>query len=563
MAIPSAELGIRPRSSRWAALRQDPILLVALIAISLSLIIFVLYPLGKVFWLSFFPRGSFTLETYRYIFSQWWLRRTITNTLVLGVLTATVSTIVGFLFAYALNRTDIPWKGFFRQMSQLPLVSPPFMFTISVILLLGRNGLITRELLGLRGFNIYGLPGLVLVQTISMFPIAYMTLNGVLQGISSDLEEGALDLGASRWHVFRTITLPLATPGIASAWLLVFVSSLADFANPMVLGGDFEVLSVQAYLQFTGMFNMPRGTALAIILLVPAMLAFTIERYWISKRSYVTVTGKPSSPRILATPKVLRWALFAGCLIISGIILLFYLTVIAGAFVKTWGVNWTPTFEHFRYAWDVGKDSIKATLYLAAWATPITGLLGMIIAFLLVRKNFPGKRALGFTSMLAYAVPGTVVGIGYILAFNQPPLLLTGTAAIIVLCFIFREMPVGIEAGVASLTQIDRSIEEASTNLGASTAYTFSHVTMPLIKPAFIAGLSFAFTRAMTAVSAIIFLVSARWNHLTVLILAQTEIMRLGPASVLSLFLIIIVLLTFAVMRALVGEGKSPRISGV
>jgi iron(III) transport system permease protein len=210
--------------------------------------------------------------------------------------------------------------------------------------------------------------------------------------------------------------------------------------------------------------------------------------------------------------------------------------------------------EHWRYAWDVGADSIKSTLTLAAIATPITGVFAMVVAVILVRKQFPGKKILAFVSMLAFAVPGTVVGIGYILAFNEPPLLLSGTALIIVLCFVFREMPVGIESGVASLMQIDKSIEEASTNLGASSSYTFAKITLPLIKPAFLSGLFFAFARSMTAVSAIIFLVSARWHHLTVLILSQTEIMRLGAASVLSLILIIIVLGAFALMRLAVGD---------
>lgn len=541
-------------ASGWWQLRQDPLLLITLIIISVSLFLFIVYPLYKVILLSVKPRGVFTLDVYRYVFGQWWLRQSFYNSLLLGTLTATASTIVGFLFAFALNRTNMPGKIFFEQMVQLPLVSPPFMFTLSVILLLGKNGLISKGLLGLTNFNIYGLKGLVLVQTISMFPIAFMTLNGVMQGINPDLEEGALDLGASRFGVFRTITLPLSVPGLASAWLLVFVTSLADFANPMVLGGTFEVLSVQAYLQFTGMFNAPRGTALAIMLLIPAMVAFLVQRYWVSKKSYVTVTGKPSSPRILEVSPWLRWGLFTFCSLVSLVILSFYGTVIMGAFVDTWGVNFSFTLKHWRYAWDVGYNSIKSTVFLALIATPITGILGMVIAFILVRKEFPGKKLLGLVSMLAFAVPGTVVGIGYILAFNQPPLLLSGTAMIIVLCFVFREVPVGIESGVASLIQIDKSIDEASTNLGASTGYTFANITLPLIKPAFLAGLFFAFTRSMTAVSAIIFLVSARWHHLTVLILSQTEIMRLGAASVLSLILIIIVLIAFAIMRFLVGD---------
>ena len=219
----------------WWQLKQDPILLLTVLLVSAALLIFIVYPLVRVFWLSINPRGEFTLDVYRQILDSWWLRQSFYNSLLLGVLTATFSTLIGFIFAFALNRTDMPLKGFFGQMVQLPMISPPFMFTLSVILLLGRNGIVTKAL-GLSNFNIYGLNGLVLVQTISMFPIAFNTLNGVLQAINPDLEEGALDLGASRWHVFRSITLPLSIPGLASAWLLVFVNSLADFANPMVLG---------------------------------------------------------------------------------------------------------------------------------------------------------------------------------------------------------------------------------------------------------------------------------------------------------------------------------------
>lgn len=539
----------------FAALRQDPVLFGVILLIAVLLAVFIVYPIAQVIRVSLTPDGTFSLAAYKYLLSQWWLRQTFFNSMLLGAIVATVGTLIGFVFAYALNHTRLPLAGFFRQMAVLPVISPPFMFCLSVILLLGRNGIITKQLLHLTEFDIYGLKGLVLVQTMGMFPIAFMVLDGVLQAINPDLEEGALNLGASRGRVFWTVTLPLCIPGIASAWLLVFVTSLADFANPVVLSGKFDVLSVQAYLQFTGMYNMPRGSAIAILLLIPAMIAFVVQRYWVSRKSYVTVTGKPSSFRTLEPSRAVRAGLLAFCLAISAVILLFYVTVILGAFVKLWGVDWTFTLEHFRYAWDVGADSLRSTLILSGWATPITGILGMVIAFLLVRKRFPGRGALGFTSMLAFAVPGTVVGIGYVLAFNQPPLLLTGTAAIIVLCFVFREMPVAIEAGVASLVQIDPAIEEASANLGATSAYTFRNITLPMVRPAFVAGLSYAFVRSMTAVSAVIFLVSARWNHLTALIYAQTEIMRLGAASVLSLLLIAIVLGVFTIIRSVLGKG--------
>ncbi len=528
---------------------NEPLLLLIIILISFSLILFILFPLFKVIQLSLTSEGHLSLDIYNYIFHHQWLTKTFFNSILLGVIVASLATLIGFIFAFALNRTDISFKPFFRVFAMLPIISPPFMLTLSVILLLGRNGIITRHLLGLKNFNIYGLKGLVLVQVMGMFPIAYLVLDGILKSINPELEDSAMNLGASWGSVFSTVTLPLSVPGIASAWLLIFVTSLADFANPMVLSGKFDVLSVQAYLQFTGMFNMPLGSALAILLLIPSLIAFLFQKYWVGKKSYITVTGKPYSSRIFTVKRSVKYFIMSFCGLISGMVLLFYIIVIMGSFFKLWGLDYSLTLDHFKYSWDIGLKTIKDTVTLSAIATPFTGILAMIIAFLVVRKNFIGKKSMEFVSMLSFAVPGTVVGIGYILAFNKPPFLLTGTGLILVLCFIFRNMPVGIESGVAALSQIDPAIEEAATNLGADSTHIFRDITLPLIQPAFFAGLSYSFVRCMTAVSAIIFLVSARWNHLTILILSETEIMRLGPACVLCTVLIIVVLVAISLIR--------------
>lgn len=542
---------------------QDPIVNITVALIWVSLMIFIIYPLGRSLWTSLLVGEKISLANYIYVFNNAWLRQPLFHSLKLGVVVASISSVIGFGYAYGFNRTTMPAKGFFRQLALLPVISPPFMFALSVILLLGKNGLITK-FLKLTSMNVYGFPGLVLVQTLTMFPIAFLVLDGVLKAINPDLEDSAFNLGANRFKVFTTVTLPLSLPGIASAWLLVFVTSLADFGNPMVLGGNFDVLSVQAYLQVTGMFNVSRGATLAMLLLIPALVAFYLQRYWLAKKSYVTVTGKPSSASLMGVKPWTKWCLTSVAGIISLSIIAFYGVIFYGSFVKLWGYNWSFTLQNFVYAWDVGKDSIRSTVIMASIATAISGILAMIIAFLMVRKNFFGKKAMGFVTLMGYAVPGTLVGIGYILAFNSPPLLLTGTMWIIVFCFIFREIPVGIESGVATLNQIDPAIEEASLNLGADTRYTFTHVTLPLIKPAFFASLSYSFVRSMTAVSAVIFLVTARWNHLTALVLAQTEIMRLGAASVLSVITIVIVFVAFIIIRWCLGSTKysAPHIGG-
>jgi iron(III) transport system permease protein len=423
-------------------------------------------------------------------------------------------------------------------------------------LLFGNNGLITKQLLGLSGFSIYGLGGLVLVQTMGMFPIAFLTLSGVLQAIDSTFEDAALDLSASRWTTFRTITFPLALPGILSAWLLVFTNSLADFANPLILSGSYRVLSVEAYMEVTGMNRLGNGAALSILLLLPTLTAFFVQRFWVSRKSVVTVTGKPSA-RVteLVTPGVKR-ILVGSMILVVAFLFVLYGTIVAGCFVKNWGIDYSFSLENIVEAFTRGKDALLDTLTLAGAATPVAGILSMVAALLLVRKRFPAKRFLEALIMTPFALPGTLVGISYILAFNQAPLLLVGTGLIIIINYVVRELPVGVEGGVASLRQIDGAIEEAAQDLGADTPTVFRTIVLPLIRPAFISSLSYTFVRSMTAVSAVIFLISAKWYHLTVLIYNFSENLRFGLASVLATTLILIVFTAFGIMRLLLRQNK-------
>ena len=538
-------------------LKREPVLLAGVAVVMVLLLLFIVYPLISAAKLSVMPEGKMTGDVYKYIFSHSQYRKAIVNSVKLGIIVATFATTVGFIFAYAVTKGNLNSRKIFQGMAILPIISPPFMFALSIILLFGRNGLITAKLLGLDTGGIYGLKGLVLVQTIGMFPIAYMTLAGILQGIDPDLETCGMNLGAKRGRVFRTITLPLTLPGILAAWLLVFVGSLTDFGNPIILGGDYDVLSVMAYLEFTGMGNLPRGTALAVLLLVPTVGVFFIQKYIMKNKTYTTITGKSSRRGSSSISPVTRVVLFIFCLLVSLFILMFYVTIISGSFIKLWGINWSFTLDHFSYSFDVGMKTLRNTLVLALVSTPITAFLGMFIAFIVVRKSFPGKHLVEFLSMLSYAIPGTAVGIGYILAFNKAPFKLSGTAFILIACYVFRNVPIGVEGGIAALKQISGDIEESSTNLGGTSAYTFRKVTLPLIRPAFFAGATFAFVRAMTAISAIIFLVSARWNHLTVLILSQTEIMRLGVASVMSFALIVVIMVFIYVIMKLTGLNQS------
>ena len=535
---------------------RDPIVGFAVVGLFLMSLVFVAYPLFESLRLSFVQEGRVTLAIWKSILTSRGYRAALRGSIELGCWTATFSTFVGFLFAFVCSRTQVRFKSFIAAMGTLPVISPPFSLTLSIILLFGNNGLITRGL-GVTHFSIYGLQGLVLAQTIGMFPVAFLTLSGVLDAIDSTFEDAALNLSAGKWKTFTSVTLPLATPGLLSAWLLVFTNSLADFANPLILAGNFRVLSLESYLEVTGMNRLGHGAALSLLLLMPTLTAFLVQRFWVGRRSYVTVTGKPSG-RIteLTTPPV-KFALMGLIALIIVFLVSLYGTIVAGCFVKNWGIDYSFSLANIGEALTRGKDALFDTVTLAAAATPLAGVIAMIAALVIVRKSFYGKRLLEMLLMTPFALPGTLVGISYILAFNKPPLILVGTAAIIVINYTIRELPVGVEGGIASLRQIDPSIEEAATDLGADSATVFRTIVLPLVRPAFLSSLSYTFVRSMTAVSAVIFLISARWYHLTVLIYNFSENLRFGLASVLSTVLILIVFGVFGLMRLLVRRNEN------
>lgn len=533
-------------------LARDPLLLALLAVIALAIVVFVVYPLLRVLLASFQADGAWTGATYLDLAGRRLYRNALANSLGVGLLVGVLGTALGYLAAFVLTRLDVPCRTLLHYVTILPIVSPPFVSAVSIVFLFGFNGLVTRQVLGLDDFSIYGFHGVVLSQVFTFAPIAYLSLRGVLAAISPTLEDAALNIGATRWQAFCRVSLPLSLPGIASAFLVVFIESMADFGNPLVLAGaSFPMLAPQAYLEITGSFNLARGATLAIVLLVPSLTAFALQRYYLAKRQYVTVTGKPATSTSKVVGPITKWILWGLVVAFALLVASFYAVILVGAFTRVWGFNYTPTLAHFAYVFDVGLQSVKDTLVVAVLSTPVSGVLGMLVAFLVVRRRFPGRTALEFGAILPFAVPGTVVGIGYILAFNAPPLVLTGTLGILVLCFVFRYMPVGIQSGIAVLRQIDPSIEEAAQNLGADGITTFRKVTLPLLAPAFFSGLIYAFVRAMTAISAAIFLVSAHWNLMTVQILNQVGSGRLGVAAAFSVVVIALVLVAIGIISLL------------
>ncbi|MBU3137831.1 iron ABC transporter permease [Clostridium gasigenes] len=533
---------------------RDPILLTTIIFLIIMLSIFILYPLYSVLKVSFIENGGFSLSAYSQMLKDIDFKESLINTLVLGITVSTLSTIIGFIFAYADAYIKTRFRKLFKVVSILPIVSPPFVLALSAIMLFGQFGLITRHLFGIPDANIYGFKGLVVVQTMTFFPIVYLLLVGLLKKVDPALEEASRSMGATRWKTFKTVTLPLMLPGIANAFLITFIEVLADFSNPMVIGGNFGTLATKVYMQAIGNYDMRGGAAIAVTLLTLSILLFVVEKFWIERKSYVTVTGKASRERDLITEKHIVMPIEIICLMITVFVLAFYILVPLGGLFKVMGIDYTLTLDHFKYVFNLGIEPIKDTTLLAIYATPITGILGMIIAFLVVRKKFYGRNFIEFTSILAMAVPGTVLGLGYISAFNTKPLILTGTAFLIVVAFIVRSLPVGIRGGIAALQQIDPAIEEAAQDLGASANKVFTSVTLPLIKSAFFGGLVYSFVRSMTAVSTVVFLVTPKYQLLTASILSQVDNGRFGVASAFSTVLIVIVLSAIGLMSLLLSK---------
>jgi iron(III) transport system permease protein len=478
--------------------------------------------------------------------------------------------------ALIVTRTGFPFKGSLRALTVLPIITPPFVIGLAITLLFGRAGAVTMLLsdwLGVpRSRWIYGWPGVCMAQLLAFAPIAFLVLIGVVQGISPSLEEAAQTLRARRWTIFSTISLPLMRPGIANAFLLGFVESLADFGNPLVLGGNFEVLSTKIFYAVVGSaHDRARAAVLAIVLLGFTLGVFYAQHRWLGRRSYTTLTGKGDAGLPAKLPRGVAWFCYGIALPWVLLTIVTYTTILIGGLVTTIGRDYTPTFRHYLTAFSVEPnaggllftgsawDSLSTTIEISAIAAPFTTLLGLLTAYLLSRRHFAGRRAFEFATMLSFATPGTVVGVAYILAFNVPPFELTGTGLILVICFVFRNMPVGVRAGIAAMSQIDRSLDEASLMLRARSLMTLRYIIAPLLRPAIVASLIYAFVRAMTSVSAIIFLVSAEYNMATAYIVGRVEAGEFGLAIAYSSTLILIMLAAVSLIQLLVGARRLGR----
>jgi iron(III) transport system permease protein len=476
------------------------------------------------------------------------------NSLLMMVLSTATATLVGFVYAYATSREDLPGRRLFQLFSLLPLFAPPFMVAFAYILMFGRQGLITKSLLGL-DVNIFGWQGLWLVQTVAFFPYAVLIIGQVLDAINPTLEHAARDLGAGDATVFRTITLPLARPGVAAAMLLVAITVLADFGNAVLIAGNFPLLATEAWFRIEGLADLSGAAVVVSMLIVPTIALFVLERLWVSRRLYTAITGRGSRVPRPPTPGVFKWPLLAACIVVAFFILIVYVGVLAGAFARTWGYDWTLTFDHWALALAQGGDHLVNSIKVGAGSALLTSVIALLAAFVTSRRQYGFERVLDFLAVLPAALPGVFIGVGFLLAFNAPPFVLGGTSWILILALTFWHVPFGYQAAVAGLKQIDRSIEEAAADLGASGLRILRDVYLPLLRGPFLASFVTSFIRAVTNLSIVVFLVTPRNLVATYSILSMIGGGFWGAAAALTTALLAITLITVTLARVAIGRG--------
>lgn len=540
----------------------DPVMVTMIGVLLVFLTLFILYPLLMVLIDSFFNEGRVTLDVFRRILNLKRFRTAFTNTLVLGFITGICSTAVGLLFAYVevyVRLRSRVLSALFRLVSMLPIVSPPFVLSLSMIMLFGRSGIITRSLLHIYDSNVYGLKGIAIVQVLTFFPVCYLMLRGLLKNIDPSLEEAARDMGASRFKVFCSVTLPLMLPGLGNAFLVTFIESVADFANPMLIGGSYDTLATTIYLQVTGAYDATGAAAMSVVLLSLTVVLFLIQKYYLEAKTAATLSGKATRQRMLIEDNSVRYPLSLFCGLASAFVLLMYIMVPIGALFTLWGRNYHLTLKWFNYMFRTsGLKAFKDSFTLSLIAAPLTAFLSMVISYLVVKKKFKAKGFIEFISMLAMAVPGTVLGIGYIRGFANGLFRtgvmsgLYGTGLILVIVFIVRSLPTGTRSGISALRQIDKSIEESAYDMGAGSGRVFMTVTLPLIRDSFFSGLVTAFVRSITAISAIILLVTPQYLLITCQINEQAEKGSYGIACAYATVLIVITYGSVLVMNALI-----------
>jgi len=552
---------MRARRIEWT-----PVVVLGLSLLILGL--FIVYPLSRVILNSFLPKGEpfsfgkLTLANFSQFASSALYRSSLRNTLGVGLATVFFSGLRGIPMAWFLARTRGPAKTLFLSLGTLPLILPPFIGAYSWVLLFGRRGMLTgllKDWLAIQMPDIYGPIGVIVAMSLSYYPFVLLLTYGALLSADPFIEESAEIMGASRWRILRTVTLPLVMPAILAAALTVFIRAVGNFGVPALLGGNYYVLPTLIYFQVVGYFDLNAAAAIALVnVLLVAVAIFASQRVT-AGRSYVTVRGTTREAR--ESPSRLLAVIGAvACGLIILLSLLPHLTVIFTSFTEGWaGTRFPKKFSLANYAriWQIAQGPLTSSLFLSVAATALATATGTLLAYLQVRRGTRARWVLDLTVMLPFILPGIIVGVAILTGFSTGPIVLSGTWMILVLGYFIRRMPYVFRSTTASLSQVDAAIEEASTIAGAPWLLTFRRITLPLMLPGILAGAIISFSTLMGELSTTVILYSAQWKTITVAIMDYLSAANIGPAYSLGTILIVLVLAAILIANRILGRSMS------
>ncbi len=523
------------------------------------LLVLLVIPLSRLLWASLLgDDGGFTLKHYHEFLAYPYYSRTIGHSFLVSGLVTLCALVVATPVAFLLARVDIPGKAVLKSLAILPLVSPPFIGAYSWILLFGRAGYVTTlfQKAGIPIPTVYGMHGIVLALTLNLYPFVLLMVAGALQALDQSLEEAAQGLGSSPWRVFWTLTVPVTMPSILGGAMLVFLTAFAEFGAPMIIGEGYQVLPTIVYSLFVNeMGGNPGMASTGATLLVLCTIAILLVQYWAVGRKRYAMAQLRRIPPVRPRPFV-RGLLTGYAYLAIGLSLVPALVVAVTSFFESRGPVLYPHFSLGNYQevlFNVPR-AIANSFVLSSVSTVLDVLLGTLIAYLVVRRRSATTATLDSCVMLPYAIPGTVIGVAFIVAFNKPPLALTGTFLILLLAYFVRRLPYSVRAGSAILHQIDPSVEEASISLGVSPLKSFAKVTARLMLPGIVSGGILTWVQTITEISATIFLYFGAWSTITVVIYRQVSSSNFGSAAAASTILLVAVFLPVLCANWMLGE---------
>ncbi|SFL25446.1 iron(III) transport system permease protein [Paenibacillus sp. 1_12] len=521
---------------------------------------FIVYPLFTLLFNSFYnDEGSLTLDNYANFIKLKYFYGALWNSLKVSAFATLFSILLGVPLAYVTARYNVKCKGLIQILVIMSLLSPPFIGAYSWILMLGNNGFLTRFLhdIGIPFSSVYGWKGIVFVFTLQFYPHIYLYVSGALKTIDTSLEEAAESLGRSSFHRLRTVTLPLIFPTLSAGALMVFMASFADFGTPMLLGQGFKVLPILAYEQFISEMggNPAMASTLSVILILCSTSILFLQRFFVARKNY-TMTGM-RTPKIQTLRPLAKWLLTAGALLVACVSIIPQATVIVTSFIKTKGPVFHPGFSLNSYKEILFRvpKAILNTYSFSLISIVIMVVMGMLIAYVLVRRKSKLTAMLDGLIMIPYVMPGTVLGISMIIAFNKPPVVLTGTWVILVIAYVVRKLPYTIRSSTAILYQLDRSVEEASISLGVPPMKTFFKTTGRLMGPGVLSGAILSWITTINELSSTIVLYYGSTATISVTIYSEVFTANYGTGAALASILSITTLISLILANKLSKKG--------